>query len=241
MDQLLMIEDDQLFAIEVKMLIKEFFSEVDIIHFASAKEAEQYPTFSDVDLLLLDVVLEDEKAGIRLAKKAKEKNIPVIFMTAFQRADLFKLAIQTEPYNYLQKPFSGLELKQAIDLALYHATKEKKKEEEQSLQDQYVLFKGSGKVRKKVKVKDIIFIESFGNYCSFHTAKHKYIHRMALKDFAQFIESEYFVRIHRNFVINIRYLESVDTKGSVVLLAGKPYPLSRKYKKDLLGKFSQLK
>lgn len=61
----------------------------------------------DIDLILLDIDLETENAGIHVAKIAKEKyNIPVVFVTGKTDDNSIHLASQTGAYCYLVKPIN---------------------------------------------------------------------------------------------------------------------------------------
>ncbi|MCB0629040.1 MAG: response regulator transcription factor [Saprospiraceae bacterium] len=230
MEHLLLVEDDQLFALEIKMLMDGCHPEVNMLHITTAGEARYHLQDQDWDLALLDVVLETDKAGIELAAELKEFEIPVIFMTSFQRDDLFEKALHTEPCNFLQKPFTGLQLKRAIDLALVQSNKKK-----EHRKDNFVFFKDAGKSLVKVAVSDIYLIESFGNYCRFYTPARRFTHRMALKYYTDFIPSDDFVRINRNHVINVNYVETIDSKEQSIYLVETKLPLSRRYRSILLN------
>lgn len=229
MNQLLLVEDDQLFALDVRMMIEEYYPSAKMIHAKSAERAREHLNNSKCDLVLLDVILESDQAGIELARELRHSKVPVIFITSFRRLDLFQSALETEPYNYLQKPFSSLELKRAIDLAMIHAGKDRAEDD-----DQFVFFKDINKVLIKVAVSDIYLIESFGNYCHFYTREARFTHRMPLKNFADFVPPASFIRINRNHVINIHFVDRVDTQKNEVCIADKDLPLSRRYRSRLM-------
>jgi DNA-binding LytR/AlgR family response regulator len=159
----------------------------------------------------------------------KEEQIPVIFMTSHERKDLFEYALEAEPCNYLQKPFTGLQLKQAIELALVHTRRKQEREKKQ-----FVFFKDTSKMLVKVPVSQIYLIESFGNYCHFYTLSGRYTHRMALKNYADFISSAAFIRINRNNVVNVNFVSSVDRSKQKVNIKNRELALSRRYRSDLI-------
>lgn len=234
MNQLLLVEDDPLFALDVKMMIEEYYPSAKITYVESAENARKHLN-NEWDVALLDVVLESDRAGIELSGELRQRNVPVIFMTSFQRLDLFRSALKTEPYNYLHKPFSGLELKQAIDLTLIHSGRKREFED-----DRFLFFKDVNRVLIKVAIHDVYLIESCGNYCHFHTREARYTHRMALKNFADFVPPAFFIRINRNNVVNIRFVDKVDTKENTVCVAGNVLPVSRRYRSGLLEAISHV-
>ena len=232
--RVLIVEDDELFLVKLRMMILEFFTNVKINQAASGQEARSKLEKKNFDLLLIDVVLEDEKASFRAASIAHQKNIPIIFMTAQRRTDLFSMALQTHPDNYLQKPFTALELKYAIDLALWHAKEKTGKADETSgSEDEFVMLRGTGKSWHKVMVRDIFLIESYGNYCKFHAGEKQYLYRIALRHFKDILKQGEFVRIHRKYVANLQYIEAVDIERSQVKVRGKYYPLSQRSRAEV--------
>jgi len=78
------------------------------------------------DIILMDINLKNSKDGIEIVLEIqKEKNIPVIYLTAFCDDTTINRAIQTNPVGYLTKPFKIDELKSTISLGLFKARQEK--------------------------------------------------------------------------------------------------------------------
>ena len=72
-----------------------------------------------VDLAVLDINLgESEKDGIWLGEYIRfNKNIPFVYITAFETADMKTAALNTQPHAYLTKPFSDLSLRATLTIA----------------------------------------------------------------------------------------------------------------------------
>ncbi|MGH1437455.1 MAG: LytR/AlgR family response regulator transcription factor [Lewinella sp.] len=234
-NKIILVEDDELFALDVRMMLDGVFNNPDVIHFRTAVEAKQAleRQQSQLQLLLIDVVLENDKAGIHLGNFARKINIPVIFMTAYNRDDLFKMALKVQPYSYLQKPFSSTRLKRAIELAMSHTQAKSKQLNTGAILEDFIFLKDRKGVLDKIHLRDIYLLEAFGNYCHFHCENQRYTHRMPLKQFQEYLKSKLFIRIHRNYVINIMHLERIHSIEGFVVVAGQSYPLSDKYKKGL--------
>lgn len=238
MKKLILVEDDELFALEVKIMLDEAFDAPAILHFTSGNQVLASIESFRPDIMLLDMILEDEKASLIVAEIAAQAQIPVIFMTAYNREDLFQMALKVNPYNFLQKPFTAQRLQRAIELALAQSRRQRTVKSQHS--GEYVLLKSKENTLEKVSVNDIFLLEAFGNYCHIHTTERRFTHRMALKNYPEFIKSDQFVRIHRNYVLNIEFLDLVNTRDFFVVVAGQEYPISQRYKKDLLQKFPKL-
>jgi PAS domain S-box-containing protein/putative nucleotidyltransferase with HDIG domain len=79
------------------------------------------------DIVIMDVNLKGNMDGITAAQKIlSNKNIPVIYLTAYADDDLLKRARTTSPYGYVLKPYKVEELYSTIEMALYKRKQEKK-------------------------------------------------------------------------------------------------------------------
>jgi DNA-binding response OmpR family regulator len=118
MNNILIVEDESLVALEISNYIKELgYNVVGIA--ASADRAIELVENKSVDLILMDVYLKGEKDGIEAASKIRqEHHIPVIYISAFSDDETLERAIATNPISYLTKPFNRKELQVAIKIAL---------------------------------------------------------------------------------------------------------------------------
>ncbi|NYB51528.1 MAG: PAS domain S-box protein [Methanobacteriaceae archaeon] len=125
---ILLVEDDAIEALDIKRTLESFGYSVAYVaskgEEAVGKALELMP-----DLVLMDIILKGEQNGIEAASEIKKLNIPVIYLTAHSEEATIKKAKLTEPYGYLIKPYDVVELKFAIDLALYKSSQERKLKE----------------------------------------------------------------------------------------------------------------
>ncbi|MGB9247292.1 MAG: response regulator, partial [Methanoregula sp.] len=76
------------------------------------------------DLVLMDIVMPGKMNGIEAAKTIAELEIPVVFVTSYADDAIIEKAKQVRPYGYIVKPFNELEIKAAIEVALFRKTAE---------------------------------------------------------------------------------------------------------------------
>jgi two-component system, response regulator PdtaR len=77
------------------------------------------------DLVLMDIVMPGKLNGIEAAKQiGGELGIPVVFVTSYADDTIIEQAKQVRPYGYIVKPFNVLEIKAAIEVALFRKTAE---------------------------------------------------------------------------------------------------------------------
>ena len=78
------------------------------------------------DLVLMDIVMPGKLNGIDAAKTiGAELDIPVVFVTSYADDTIIEKAKQVGPYGYIVKPFNEMEIKAAIEVALFRKTAER--------------------------------------------------------------------------------------------------------------------
>jgi CheY-like chemotaxis protein/DNA-binding PadR family transcriptional regulator len=77
------------------------------------------------DLILMDIVMPGRLNGIEAAQAIiTELDIPVVFVTSYADDAIIEKAKQVKPYGYIVKPFNELEIKAAIEVALFRKAAE---------------------------------------------------------------------------------------------------------------------
>jgi len=98
---------------------------------ASGEEGIEKARKFQPDLVLMDIVMPGKLNGIEAAKIiTTELDIPVVFVTAYADDAIIEKAKSVRPYGYIVKPFNELEIKAAIEVALFRKLSER---EEQKL------------------------------------------------------------------------------------------------------------
>ena len=90
-----------------------------------------------------------------------------------------------------------------------------------------------------IKVDDIIFVESDGNYSTlFLEGNQKMVVIKKLKEVGQILPDNLFFRIHNSYIINLgKVKEYIKSDGYVVMDSGNKIPVARQRKSDFLEKF----
>lgn len=116
---ILIVEDEPIVALDIKSTLSKLgYIITDCV--ANYDDALSSIKSNEPDLIFMDIHLENSKNGIEIAKEVKKsKNIPIIYLTAFSDDETIQKAIETNPINYLIKPFKREELKSSIMLSMY--------------------------------------------------------------------------------------------------------------------------
>ncbi len=92
---------------------------------ASGEEAVEKARRIRPDLVLMDIVMPGKMNGIEAAKIVTgELDIPVVFVTSYADDAIIEKAKSVRPYGYIVKPFNELEIKAAIEVALFRKAAE---------------------------------------------------------------------------------------------------------------------
>ena len=112
--RILVIEDEPLTAFDNEVMIKDAGYDVVATH-DDFHEAVAALDNNKIDLILSDVRLRGKKTGIELAKEAKRRGVPLLFVTGHPPENAHELAI-----GCLRKPYSERQLKRALEAVDEH-------------------------------------------------------------------------------------------------------------------------
>jgi K+-sensing histidine kinase KdpD len=84
---------------------------------ASGEEAVQVASETCPDIVLMDIRLAGEMDGIEAAAQIRaQRDVPIVYLTAYEDEPLLKQARLTAPYGHILKPFQERELQRTIEL-----------------------------------------------------------------------------------------------------------------------------
>ncbi len=198
------------------------------------------------DLLLLDIHIRGEIDGIQLAERINQvRPVPVVFVTSLQDNETFARARHTQPVAFILKPFDTLQLQRAIELAVSGlASKPAETQnnfEQNDLVLQDCLFVKVREKLEKVSLDDILYIESEGRYAMLYSVSgRKFAIRIPLGELEEKLPISRFARIHRSYLINLKWLQSVDLQEMTVLVKDKQVPFSKSYREKILERLEQI-
>ncbi len=117
--RILVIEDEALVARDIQSRLRQLGHEVlGLAH--SPRQALQLAAELEPELLLCDIHLKDEIDGIEVARRiTSERDIPVIFLTAYSDRETVARAKSLTPYGYVLKPIETADLQIVIEMALH--------------------------------------------------------------------------------------------------------------------------
>ena len=91
-----------------------------------------------------------------------------------------------------------------------------------------------GNKLRRIELSEIRYIQVEGKYSAIQLETRQYHVKASLKDLLMILASEDFVRVSRNFVVNLNHIDHIDVYQSTVHVAGEDVPVSRTYKDNLM-------
>jgi PAS domain S-box-containing protein len=117
--QILIVEDELILAKDLALTLESLGYEISGVT-TSGEDAVSMAERSRPDLALMDIRLTGEIDGITAADLLRSNfDVPVVYLTGYAENDVLERAKRTEPYGYLAKPATLLELRSTIETALY--------------------------------------------------------------------------------------------------------------------------
>lgn len=219
----LIVEDEFLIAETISEILSNAgFLQVRIV--SSVEEAIAEIELRKPDMVLTDINLGKEKSGIDLGELLFQKyQIPFIYITSHSSPEILGKAKHTRPNAYIVKPFKNEDLMVAIELALFNSMSQK-----DSNTDNSELIVKEGRALVRLNCNDILWLETDGNYVTINLLDNKRrVVRIPLSELQQQISSQQFVRIHKSFLVNVKFITEIRTNS--VILQTKEFPIGRAY------------
>jgi len=241
--KILIVEDDPLYAAQLEWLVGSLSYEI-AGTCTNAFDAIDLFHQKNPDLLLLDILIIGEIDGIQLASRINQiRETPVIFITSLEDDETFNRVQKVGPSGFILKPFNPLQLQRVIELTI---AKLGQSNQSHSFLDKDLILSDCFfiKVREKlekIKLSEILYIEADDRYSIIHTiSEHKYIVRIPLGELEEKLPSSAFIRTHRSYIIQSKYIQSVNVHDETIQLNQINIPLSKTYREKILDKLKRL-
>jgi two-component system LytT family response regulator len=195
----------------------------------------------DIDVIFLDVQMPAE-SGLVLARDLSQWTVPplIIFMTAFSEHAVE--AFELHALDYLLKPLNDIRLTKAMERSqamLRHRERATYgtalREYTNAIQARYlehINVRSVGRI-EQIRVSDILWVESAGNYVELHLESRTVLHRITLARLEAVLVPGEFLRVHRVALVRCDQIASLATTGDgtyrLMLHCGDLVPVSERH------------
>lgn len=220
-------DDDWHMQQTLRLLIDEIYQDLDMLAdgFTSGEAllAAVQKQSQPYQLILLDIEMRGID-GIETAKRLR-KLLPDCYIIFITSHDEFALTgYEVAAFRYLVKPVQPEKLTEAISAV------------RAELADQLTLHVEDGPVEALVRARDIFYVEAQDKRVRLVTARETFSDRRGIDEVAALLAQEDFYRVHRSYLINLRYVAFMDGT-TVQLVNGDQVPISRLRKKAFKNAF----
>jgi two-component system LytT family response regulator len=202
----------------------------------------------DVDLIFLDIQMPVE-SGLVLAREISRLRTPplIVFVTAYSEHAVD--AFEVHALDYLLKPLNDARLAQTVERIGAMLGQRQREAYGAALRD-YVdarVDASTGKAAERlerinvrsvgrieqIRVDDILWIESAGNYVELHLAARTVLHRITLNRLEALLAPGDFLRVHRGAIVRRSQIARLETVGDgsyrLTLRCGATVAVSERY------------
>lgn len=189
--------------------------------------------------------------GVEVASKLKNVDTLIVFSTAYDQYAL--KAFELEAFDYLLKPFENTRFYDVLNRVKAAVEKNHQAQFSEKFATLYKAYnneimphltefviKEKG-FEHRISVSDILYLETSSIYVELHLQDKTVLYRSAMNLLEQQLSS-IFVRVHRSFIINSEFVESVkylnNSTYKFTMTNGDVIVSSRKYKTLIAEHFS---
>jgi two-component system, LytTR family, response regulator len=188
--------------------------------FHSPAEAMAYLLNNNIDLVFLDIQMPD-MLGTELAQWLKQRNIAVIFCTAYADYALDGFAVQA--IDYLLKP---------IEFSRFLGACSRAKELLQAPKSGPAsIFVKEGFDWVRVKLDEILYIQSDTNLLFIHERQRRITTRMTLSEMLGQLPEGLFCRVHKSYIVALAAIQKLERQQ--INVGNKEIPLASSYREEL--------
>jgi DNA-binding LytR/AlgR family response regulator len=193
---------------------------------SNAFEAMDIMASHDIDLVFIDINMP-QMNGMDFAKTLPP-GTNLIFTTAYSQYAVESYKV--DAIDYLLKPITYDDFLRAANKAHKFISKDKDELDEKPARDHFFV-NSEGKILK-INLEEVDYIESMSEYVKICLINKIHIMTlMRLKNLEEFLPGDWFMRVHRSYIVNIRNITTIE-RNRIVFYGNVYIPVSEQYKAD---------
>ena len=217
--------DDEPIALDVVKALAAKVGFLELVGvYTDAYEAMKRLQEEKIDLLFLDIKMPDI-SGIEFLRSIPHPPM-VIFTTAYSEHAV--QSFELDAIDYLLKPFSQSRFLKACNKA-YELYELKRKSGVVPAPDHIFVKSGYGQVR--LRLEEILYVQSTGNYMQFVLGDDKILSRLTMAEAEALLPSPAFIRIHRSYLVASGKVDRVERES--VWVGGRELPIGAGYAREI--------
>jgi DNA-binding LytR/AlgR family response regulator len=224
------VDDDELSRSVLEDLINDTDGFSLVASCETGVEAFKIVQEEPVDLLFLDIEMP-KMDGIELMKNIKP--LPqVIIITS--HPEYAAESYEYDVTDFIQKPLTHGRYLKAINKAEQRFKVEKANI---SSEGDSIFIKADSRL-VRINLKDILYIEALGNYMKIYTGEGRFTILSTMKEIAEKLSGNDFVRVHRSYIVRLDRIESIEDQ--YIKIGAKHISIGKAYKEELTSSLNLL-
>ena len=220
------VEDEAVWRDRVQAAVEKYCRDKNVSsQISSYSNGRELMNSTDVDLLFLDIELAEGEDGFEIAERlmSSENQCKICFLTSHM--EMARLGYRVNAFRYIDKRHL-----EEIDEALDSFLKTK-------IQDRMIYCNDSSGIRTKIKLNELLLVETNGRklrYLMLDGSEHLCEGRIS--ETAQSLSQFGFFQIQRSYIVNLKYIEKVNSR-EVTLCNGLKVAIGRIHSKEFKKAF----
>ncbi|MBO7364260.1 MAG: response regulator transcription factor [Lachnospiraceae bacterium] len=185
-----------------------------------ARYAMQY------DIVFMDIQMPGMD-GMKTAHALREADPAVLLIFVTNMAQFAIQGYEVDAMDYILKPINKYSFSMKVRRAIARTTKRF---------DEFIYVKKDNE-KVKIQISDIRYLEVNGHYVTYHTVSGNIDEYSTLKEAADKVNRDYFVKCSQSYLLNLKYVSSV--KKETVYIGETAFYISRSQKKPFMDAFTK--
>ncbi|MCM1048876.1 MAG: LytTR family DNA-binding domain-containing protein [Clostridiales bacterium] len=220
------IEDEAVWRDKIQTIIEKHCMEKNIpFQINSYGSGKDFIKSADTELLFLDIELAEGEDGFEIAEQLRNfgNKCKVCFLTS--HTELARAGYRVNAFRYIDKKYLD-EIGEAIDFFL-----------KTKIQDRIVSCNDSAGLRIKINLNELLLIETYGRKLRYLMLDGKeHLCEGQISEAARSLSQFGFFQIHRSYIVNLKYIEKVQSH-EITLCNGLKLIIGRAHNKEFKKEF----
>lgn len=220
------VEDEAVWRHKIQTIIEKYCRDKNISsQINSYNSGKDFMTNPEADLLFLDIELAEGEDGFEIAEQLMNlgNKCKVCFLTS--HTELARFGYRVNAFRYIDKKHLE-EINEAIDFFL-----------KTKIQDRIVFCNDTAGIRTKISLNELLLVETNGRklrYLMLDGSEH--LCEGQISETARRLSRFGFFQIHRSYIVNLKYIEKVNSH-EVTLCNGLKVVIGRIHSKEFKKEF----
>ncbi len=220
------VEDEAVWRNKIKASIEKYCMDKNISARIKAYDNERdFMENADADLLFLDIELAEGEDGFRIAEKLVNSGsqCKICFLTS--HTEMARYGYKVNAFRYIDKKYLE-EMDEALDF--FFKTR---------IQERIIYCKDTAGIQLKLNLRELLLIETNGRklrYLMLNGSEH--ICEGRISETAQSLSPFVFFYVQRSYIVNLKYIESVNSH-EIMLCNGLKIAIGRVHSKEFKKEF----